>query len=107
MMMLTKEIKKRLPPLYGTEKIPAEDKEVIVKFFNPCGAATWYAVEGSPEGDDFIFFGYVNLGMGPSCSELGYFGLNELMSVRVPPFGLKIERDRHFSKGQKLGQFME
>lgn len=48
-MMLTKDIKNKLPKLYATEKTPLEDKRVIVKFFCPWGSWTWYAVEGEPE----------------------------------------------------------
>lgn len=93
MKLLTQEIKKKPPKLYATESIPLEQKEVICKFFNPCGAGTWYAVEGEEQEGDFIFFGLVDL----HEKEWGYFSLNELQSVRLP-FGLGIERNLHFSK---------
>ena len=91
MKLLTKEILSKLPKLYATDKTPAEEKTVVVKFFTPDSSWTWYAVEGEPEGDDFRFFGYVD-GME---GEWGYFMLSELESARGP-FGLHIERDMYF-----------
>jgi hypothetical protein len=104
--MLTAENKKALPALYATEK--SENKQAVVKFFNPCGAGTWYAVEASAkladgsevaltdkkakDAIDVLFFGKV---CGLGSDELGYFSMNELQSVRLP-FGLKIERDMYF-----------
>jgi len=44
MKLLTKEIKKNLPALYSQEEKGME-AVAHVKFFNPCGAATWYATE--------------------------------------------------------------
>lgn len=104
MKMMTKEIAKKLPPLYATEEIPTDDKTAVVKFFDPCGSWTWYAVEGSamikgekvplskvpdPDGVEIIFFGWVQ---GP-CPEWGYFSTAELRSYRGP-LGIGIERDR-------------
>ncbi len=92
MKLLTKEIKKQLPKIYETESVKLKDKKIICKFFNPCGAGTWFAVEGQQEEDDFIFFGLVDL----HEKEWGYFSLNELESIRLP-FGLTIERDLYFN----------
>ena len=92
MKLLTKEILKKLPKLYATETIPLKDKEVVCKFFNPCGAGTWYVLEGQEEDGDFIFFGLVDL----HEKEFGYFSLNELQGLNLP-FGLTIERDIHYS----------
>lgn len=63
----------------------------VVKFFNPCGAATWLATELEEDGD--TLFGLADLGFG--CPELGSFSLREIESVRLP-FGLTIERDIGF-----------
>jgi hypothetical protein len=90
MKLLTKEILSKLPPLYSQENNP--DPTVWVKFFDPTGSWTWYATEGSQEGDDFIFFGLVD----GFEEELGNFSLNELSSVRGK-FGLGIERDMYFT----------
>jgi hypothetical protein len=87
MQLLTNEIRKTLPPLYAQDGDPKA--MVYVKFFNPTGAATWYASEF--DGED-TFFGFVDLGLGPGCAELGYFSLQELQNLECP-FGLRIERD--------------
>ena len=92
MMMLTKAIREKLPKLYSTEKVPLEDKQIIVKFFCPWSHWTWYAVEGDEDEDgDWMFFGLVD----GHEKEWGYFTLNELTEVRGPG-GLRIERDYHF-----------
>jgi hypothetical protein len=101
MKMMTKEILNKLPKLYETENIPKEDKKVVVKFFNPCGAATWYGIEYDPESGDF--FGAVNLYGNVDEIELGYFNLRELESIRLP-LGLKIERDLYWDSATTLGQ---
>lgn len=86
MMLLTKENRKALPPLRAQEH--ADDPIAYVKFFTPWSNWTWYATEFDGEDE---FFGLVQ---GHEI-ELGYFSLKELESVRGP-FGLRIERDRHF-----------
>ncbi len=101
MKLMTKELEKKLPKLYTTERYTDEgdrndDITVIAKFFTPDSNWTWYVIEGEQRGDDWLFFGYVE-GLE---RELGYFTLSELESVRGP-FGLKVERDR-FWKPKKL-----
>jgi hypothetical protein len=86
MKLLTKELLKKLPPLYSQEKV--EDPMVIAKFFHPCSNWTWYAIEYDPE--EKLFYGYV-IGFE---NELGYFSLTELESIKV--LGLGIERDLYF-----------
>jgi hypothetical protein len=93
MKLLTKEIRKKLPPLYAQESKGGK-AIVYLKLFTPDGAFTWYLTEGSPIKDesgkevDFHFFGLVD-GLE---KELGYVALSELESVRGP-LGLAIERD--------------
>jgi len=89
MKLLTTTLRAQLPALYAQEKV--QDKIVYVKYFTPWTNWTWYAIEGSIEGDDFLFFGYV---MG-QAEEWGYFSLNEMQAIRGPG-GLTIERDLHF-----------
>ena len=89
MKLLTKKLRSILPPLYSQEN--DKNPVVHVKFFTPDASWTWYVTEGSPEGDDFIFFGYV-IGLE---REWGYFALSELESVSGP-LGLPIERDLYF-----------
>ena len=89
MELLPEEVRKRLPPLYSQEN--TRDPVVHVKFFTPDSSWTWYATEGSDQGEDFMFFGYV-IGFE---SEWGYFVLSELEAARGP-LGLPIERDLYF-----------
>jgi hypothetical protein len=90
MKLLTDELRAQLPALYAQEN--EKDPMVHLKFFTPWTGWTWYITEGSAEGDDFIFFGYV-IGLE---NEWGYSSLNELESVRGPG-GITIERDLHFT----------
>jgi hypothetical protein len=92
MQLLTAELRSKLPALYSQEKV--EDKTVYAKFFCPWNNWTWFVTEGSPEEDDFLFFGYVS-GME---EEWGYFALSEMQAVRGPG-GLTIERDLYFRQG--------
>ena len=91
MQLMTKEIRKELPPLYAQEQV--EDPIAYVKFFMPDGNWTWYATEGSEDElrSDLIFFGYVK----GIEHEWGYFTLRELMTVRGV-LGLPVERDLDF-----------
>jgi hypothetical protein len=113
MKLITKELLRRIPPLYSKEN--ESDPMVVCKFFMPDGAFTWYVIEGStrekdgcgfavncnhqplteydPERDDILFFGYVT-GLGP---EVGYFTLSELQAVRGT-LRLPIERDLFFDQ---------
>ena len=71
----------------------------VVKFFNPCGAATWLITQMD---EDNIMYGLCDLGMGHP--ELGYVSLDELTSIRLQ-FGLTIERDMHFKAVKPLGEY--
>ncbi len=88
MQLLTKAIRRRLPPLYATEDNGLEAL-AIVKFFTPDSSWTWYASEF--DGED-VFFG---LAVGFEA-ELGYFRLSELQTVRGQ-LGLPVERDKFFT----------
>lgn len=78
------------------------DPAPVVKFFNPCGAATWLFSELDHDGD--TLFGLCDLGFG--CPELGSASLAEIASVTVA-FGLKIERDLHFAPIHSLSVYAE
>jgi len=96
MKLLTKEIRKKLPPLYSQD---GKGGKAIahVKYFTPDANWTWHGVEGEPVLDesgkevDFRFFGLVD----GHCKELGYFVLSELEEARGP-MGLPIERDLYW-----------
>ena len=68
MKLMTKEILKKIPPLYATEKKEQKEVRVYVKFFFPMGTATWYATEYDPE--TRTFFGFANI-VGDDCDDLG------------------------------------
>lgn len=96
-------------PLYSQDGKRGGCK-VILKYFFPAGAATWYVTEVSREGDYITFFGLVT---GLVEDELGYFTLNELAEVevaapvhfhnartgedRIVKIPTKIERDLYFT----------
>lgn len=90
MKLLTKALKKSLPPLGATDNDP--DPMVICKFFFPDFHWTWYVIEY--DGAD-TFFGFVD----GDFPELGYFTLSELKDNRGK-LGLPIERDRYFKPCQ-------
>ncbi len=103
MKLLTATLRKEFSriPFRSTDG-QGQQAKVITKFFTPWGRATWLAVEGQPEGDDFLFFGWVNIGYG---WEAGYFYLSELENIRGP-WGLKVERDLYCGK-KTVEQMME
>jgi hypothetical protein len=88
MKLLTKEIRRRLPPLGGQDGKGGQ-AVAYVKFFTPDSSWTWYATEF--DGED-TFFGLVD----GHFKELGDFSLSELQSARGP-MGLAIERDMHWT----------
>jgi ribosomal protein L37AE/L43A len=97
MKLLTQADREKLPKLYGTEGVRAEDKVLRVKFFTPTSNWTWYAVEF--DGDD-TFFGYVE----GFEDEWGYFSLRELSDVKGP-MGVGIERDKYWEP-TKFGDYI-
>ena len=88
MKLLTQEIRKQLPPLYGQDG-KGGDAVAYAKFFTPDSGWSWFATEMDP--DEGRFFGLVD----GQFKELGYFMLSELESA-TGPMGLHIERDLHW-----------
>ena len=86
MELIPQEIKNKIPKLYETEK--QNDPIVYIKLF--LDGWTWYITELSI--DNNICFGYV---ISPFESELGYFSLNEIKSIKGT-LGLSVERDLSF-----------
>ncbi len=68
------DICRRIPPLYSQQRNP--DPTVFARFYSPKSGRTWYVTEGSPDGDDYRFFGYV----GHRFLEWSYFSLSDLLS---------------------------
>ncbi len=52
MVLLNKEVKQKLPPLYSQEEKGLE-AVAVVKFFTPDSSWTWYATEF--DGEDLFF----------------------------------------------------
>jgi hypothetical protein len=98
MKLLTKEIETILRANAATpgDHVPA------LKLFNPCGAATWLVTELADDGD--TLFGLADMGFG--CPELGSFSLSEIAATRLR-FGLKIERDAHFTARAPLSVYAQ
>ena len=93
MELIPQEIKELIPKLYETEE--QNDPIAYVKLF--LDGWTWYITELSI--DNNICFGYV---ISPFESELGYFSLNEIKSIKGT-LGLSVERDISF-KPTKLSR---
>ena len=90
MELLPIELREQLPKLYEQEE--TEDKIVYIKYFFPAGNWTWFVIEGEPEGDDFLFFGYV-IGLE---KEWGYFTLKQIEEINLHE--LTVERDLYFKQ---------
>ena len=96
MKLLTKAIEAKFKASKRDEDTPTSERDVLVKFFDPCGRYTLYVTEAQPMGDDWELYGYCISPLGPDGDEWGYANLSELQAVRGR-FGLGIERDIHFS----------
>jgi len=88
MKLLTKELLKKLPNIGDNEKNNKEHIAHVKLFGGSC--FSWFISEYDPITK--MCFGLVE-GLE---TELGYFSLTELESIKFPPFGLSIERDRLF-----------
>jgi len=110
MKLITKEIADKLhaaDQAQQREDTSGKHQPIIVKFFTPWAAASWYIVTGTPlstvngepcepdKAQDWHLFGFCNLGDDQNA-ELGYVLLSELKELRGFA-GLRVERDRHFS----------
>lgn len=103
MLLMTKGLEAELSkyPL-GSQDGLMEDAEVVVKYFNPCGAGTWLITEGEKQEDgDWLLYGYCHL----FEWEWGYVMLSELENVQLP-FGLSIEREI-YGTGGKVKDYLE
>lgn len=86
--LLTKELAKKIPPLYATD---TEDAPHIayVKLFSPYSSWYWYIMEF--DGED-LCFGYVY----GFDQEYGYFSLSELSQAMFQEIVPAVERDLTF-----------
>jgi hypothetical protein len=89
MELLSQELRQQLPPIYAQEA--NNDPMVYARFYLPDSNWEWYVTEGSPESDDFLFFGYVR----GNESEWGRFLLSDLEIVQTWD-GRSVLRDLNF-----------
>ena len=91
MKLFTKEIDNKLFDQY-TKGSDLENQKVVAKIFNPYGRGTWYLLNSDPQDPDYIW-AIVDL----FEVEMGSVSRSELESIKVPPFGLGLERDLSFT----------
>ena len=108
MKLLTKSIRDRLIANGKAQDIVRGTKhefdlKPVVKLFTPWGACTWLLSELDPTNPDIVF-GLCDLGVG--CPELGAVSISELESIRGP-FGLRIERDIHWTPVKTINAYAE
>jgi hypothetical protein len=91
MQLLPDELRERLPPLHSQddEMLPM----VYARFFLSGTPLVWYPIEGQPDGEDYLFFGFV---LGPN--DFRNFRLSELIAARNPE-GQPVQRDERFIPG--------
>ena len=102
MKILTKAIEAKLIKNRNTNNGDADeiDFKPVVKLFGG-GACTWLLTELDPGSN--MAYGLCDLGF--RTPELGYVSMDELMSIKFPPFGLPIERDLHFKADKTLTEY--
>ena len=91
MKLFTKEVDKQLFAQYPKGS-SLENQMVVAKIFNPYGRGVWYLLNSDPEDPDYIW-AIVDL----FEPEMGSVSRSELQTVKVPPFGLGLERDIYFT----------
>tara|TARA_B110000285_G_C14948544_1_gene525563 strand:- start:50 stop:379 length:330 start_codon:yes stop_codon:yes gene_type:complete len=99
MKILTDKIKKELIANH-VDKIT--DANPVVKLFGG-SSCTWLLTDLDPKTN--VAFGLCDLGHG--CPELGYVSMQELLSIKFPPFGLPIERDRNFKASKTINNYAQ
>jgi hypothetical protein len=106
MKLMTKAIEKRLiiNAQMNSNREKSIDHKPVLKLFGG-SACTWLLTEYAETDGEGYFFGLCDLGLG--LPELGYVSRKELESIRFPPFGLPIERDRHFKANKTLSEYAE
>ena len=93
MPLLDDQLRGRLPPLYAQEAEP--EPMVYAKFYLPGTRWACYVFEGQPEGQDYVFFGFVS----GRESEFAEFHLSDLDAMRSL-IGQAVQRDLTFSEGR-------
>jgi hypothetical protein len=84
-------------PILGSQQRLGGKMKVLTRWFTPDGSLAWHITEGSARRDkdgkavDYLLFGLVE----GQCSEMNYFWLSDLETVRGPT-GVPVERDLHW-----------
>ena len=91
MRLFTKDIDKKLFAQYSLGA-DLEKQMVVAKIFNPYGRGCWYLLNSDPQDSDYLW-AIVDL----FEVETGSVSRSELESIKVPPFGLGLERDLYFT----------
>ena len=56
--LLTKVLRRQLPPICRSRYLPDEDSRMIhARFFTPNSGVVFYVAEGEPRGSDYLFWG--------------------------------------------------
>jgi hypothetical protein len=79
----------------------SDGETAICKLFG--GPATWVLFGAEPDNPDTLW-GVADLGHG--CVEFGTVSRRELEALKIPPFGLRLERDLHFRPGKSLEYYL-
>lgn len=86
----TQEQLSKIPRLYETEHIPAEEKIIHAHFF--IGSADWFIAECDEAGEICFCFAIIN---DPREGEWGYVSLSELKAVSIQ--GIEIDFDLYWN----------
>ena len=89
MPLLPDDLRSRLPPFFSQEDA---DPVVYARFHLPGTDRAWHMIEGQPEEDDYVFFGFT----AGKDTKYGHFRLSELEAVRGPN-GESVDRDLTFT----------
>ena len=92
MPLLDAQLRGRLPPLYSQE---ADPNPMVYAKFSLGTRWAWYVFEGQPEGQDYVFFGFVS----GRESEFAQFRLSDLEAMRSL-IGQGVQRDLTFPEGR-------
>jgi hypothetical protein len=91
MRLFTKDIDKKLFAQYSLGA-NLENQMVVAKIFNPYGRGIYYLLNSDEKDPDYLW-AIVDL----FEVETGSVSRSELESIKVPPFGLGLERDLYFT----------
>ena len=88
--LFTKDTEKKLKKQFS-KGFKIKDLDVVAKIFNPYGLGTWYLLSQNPQNEDELFaiVDWFEL-------EIGFVSKEEISSIKVPPFGLPLEKDKYF-----------